>query len=186
MKQTLKPSRTLWGSWAWKPFCVPHFLFVGNRLQPLGPSLSSQGEVQALANQGREGMQRRGRGSQETIEQPGGRVLILLQEAHRTMSLSSSAELKPQQVEDVNYVMKRSSFWRKGHSLVTRRTTELIRRTPEARLKDCRTCRHRILVQTLPLNHCYETPHQIPPPLLSWDTLWKPLARYVLLCLANR
>ena len=30
----LKLSRTLWGSWAWKPFCVPCFLFVGNRLQP--------------------------------------------------------------------------------------------------------------------------------------------------------
>ena len=27
-----KPSRTLWGSWAWKPFYVPCFLFVGNRL----------------------------------------------------------------------------------------------------------------------------------------------------------
>ena len=28
-----KPSRTLWGSRAWKPFCVPRFLFE-NRLQP--------------------------------------------------------------------------------------------------------------------------------------------------------
>ena len=26
------PSRTLWGSWAQKPFCVPHFLITGNRL----------------------------------------------------------------------------------------------------------------------------------------------------------
>ena len=25
----LKPSRTLWGSWAWKPSCVTHSLFCG-------------------------------------------------------------------------------------------------------------------------------------------------------------
>ena len=29
----LKLSKTLWGSWAWKPFSVPCLLFVGNRLQ---------------------------------------------------------------------------------------------------------------------------------------------------------
>ena len=28
----LKPSRPLWGSWTQKPFLVPHFLLVGNRL----------------------------------------------------------------------------------------------------------------------------------------------------------
>ena len=27
-------------------FCVPHFLLVGNRLQPLRPSLSSKGQIQ--------------------------------------------------------------------------------------------------------------------------------------------
>ena len=27
----IKPSRALGGSWAQKPFCVPHFLFLGNR-----------------------------------------------------------------------------------------------------------------------------------------------------------
>ena len=30
----MKPSKTLWGSWVQEPFCVPHFLFVGNKLQP--------------------------------------------------------------------------------------------------------------------------------------------------------
>ena len=34
---------------------VPHLLFVGNRLQPPWPSLSSKGQVQTVANQGREG-----------------------------------------------------------------------------------------------------------------------------------
>lgn len=27
---TLKPSNTLWGSWAQEPFCAPHFKFLGN------------------------------------------------------------------------------------------------------------------------------------------------------------
>ena len=48
---------------------------------------------------------------------------------------------------------------------ITWRTTELIRGTPAARLKDRRTHTHPILVKTLPLNHCYETPHQIPATL---------------------
>ena len=28
--QGVKLSMALWGSWAQKPFCVPHFLFLGN------------------------------------------------------------------------------------------------------------------------------------------------------------
>ena len=56
-------------SWAHKPFCVPRFFFLGNKLQPPWPSLSSKGQVQTVANQGREGMQSPGRSSQETIVQ---------------------------------------------------------------------------------------------------------------------
>ena len=33
-------------SWAHKPFCVPHYLLLGNKLHPPGPSLSSKGQVQ--------------------------------------------------------------------------------------------------------------------------------------------
>ena len=47
----LKPSRTLCGSWALKPFCVPHFLFEGNRLQPAWSYQSSTGQVQTVANE---------------------------------------------------------------------------------------------------------------------------------------
>ena len=72
----VKSRRTLWGSWAQKPFRVPSFLLVGNRLQPPGPSLSSKGQIWTVANQGREGMQRQGRSSQETIVQLWGRVLV--------------------------------------------------------------------------------------------------------------
>ena len=32
-REKVEPSRSLWGSWAQKPFCVPCSLFVGNRLQ---------------------------------------------------------------------------------------------------------------------------------------------------------
>jgi len=66
----LKPGRTLWGSQAQKPFCVPCFLFVGNRLQPPQPSLSSKWQVQTVANQEKEETQKRERRSQETKVQP--------------------------------------------------------------------------------------------------------------------
>ena len=42
--RTLKLTRTLWGSGAWKLFCL-HFLFVGNRFQFLRPSLSPKMQV---------------------------------------------------------------------------------------------------------------------------------------------
>ena len=85
----VKARRTLWGSWAWKPFWVPQFLFVENRLQPPWPSLSPKGPTQTAANQGREGMQRQGRSSQEIIVQPWGRVLFLPQGIHRPICVSS-------------------------------------------------------------------------------------------------
>ena len=90
------------GSWAHKSFCVPHFLFLWNELQPPLPSLSSKGQVQTIANQGREGMQRPERSSQETIVQLWGRVLVPPQGIFITISLNSSAELNPPQMEDVN------------------------------------------------------------------------------------
>ena len=87
---SVKPSSTLWGFWAWKPVRVPHSLFVGNRLQPPCPSLSPKGQIHRTgANQGREGMQRQGRRSQETMVQPWDRVLVPPQGIHRTVSLSS-------------------------------------------------------------------------------------------------
>ena len=49
----------------------------------------------AVADQGREGMQRPGRGNQRTIVQPGGRVLVAPQGMYTTISLSLSAGLKP-------------------------------------------------------------------------------------------
>ena len=83
----VKLKRTLWGSWTQKPFCVPCFLFLGNRLQPPWPSLSPKWQVQTVANQGREGMQRQGRSGQETIAPPWERVLVPPQGIHRTISL---------------------------------------------------------------------------------------------------
>ena len=51
----LETESPLWGFWAHKPFCVPHFLFLGNKREPSWASLSSKGQVQTIANQGREG-----------------------------------------------------------------------------------------------------------------------------------
>ena len=51
-------------------------------------------------------------GAVETVVQPSGRALVPPQGIYITISLSSSAELKPpQQMEDVNYLMKHSPFW---------------------------------------------------------------------------
>ena len=55
LKLDIETECDLWGSWAWKLISVPHFLFVRNRVQPPWPSLSSKGQVQTAANQGREG-----------------------------------------------------------------------------------------------------------------------------------
>ena len=63
----------------------------------------------AVAPQGREGMQRPGRSSLETTVQPWGRVLLPHQGIYITISLSLSAELNPQQMEELLDVA--SSFW---------------------------------------------------------------------------
>ena len=64
-----------------KAFLCPPFLVLG-LIQPLIPSLSSNGQAQTLDYQGRKGMQRQGRNSQETIVQPWGRVLEASQGIH--------------------------------------------------------------------------------------------------------
>ena len=87
--EQLKLNRALWSYWAQGLLC-PLFL-----VQPPWPSLSSKGHVQTVADQGREGMQRRGRKGQETTVQPWGRVLVPLQGINIPLFLSSSSELKP-------------------------------------------------------------------------------------------
>ena len=82
------------GSWEWNPFCVPHFLFVGNRFQSPGPSLSSKTQVQAGVNQVRERMQKQVWSRQEAILQLWEGIWVPPQGTHVTVSLSSSAELK--------------------------------------------------------------------------------------------
>ena len=89
----LKPSRTLWGLQAQKPFCVPCFLFVGNKFQPPGPSLSSKWQVQTVANQEKE--ERKSKGGEVKKQKCSlGRILVPAQGIHITIFLSSSAELK--------------------------------------------------------------------------------------------
>ena len=93
MCQPLKPNRTLWGSWAQKPFWAPHFSITENRLHSASwPSMSSSGQVQTVAKQGREGMRRQGRSSQETVAQFGGRVLVPSQGIHLRISRSCFAD----------------------------------------------------------------------------------------------
>ena len=98
-------------------------------------------------------MQRQGRRSQETIAQPWDGILVLPQGIRITISLSSSAELNPQQMEDVNYLIKLSSFQREAHQETTWGQIKGMQglHTP------------RSLSATPPLSHCYKTPHQILP-----------------------
>ena len=69
MHARMKRRRTLRGP-GHRSFSVPagltHPLFVGNRHQPPWSSLISKGQIQTVANQGREGTRRQGRVSQET------------------------------------------------------------------------------------------------------------------------
>ena len=58
--------------------------------------------------------------------------------------------------------MRHSLFQREGHSLITLRTTEAQQETAWGKIKGMQAL-HTPLLATLPLNHCYKTPHQIPP-----------------------
>ena len=73
----LNPSRTLWGCWVQKLVVSPNSqLQEIGFIQPPGSSLSSNEQVETGANMGREGMQRQGRSSQETITQPWDRAWV--------------------------------------------------------------------------------------------------------------
>ena len=80
-------SRALWGSWTQKPFCVPHFLIIGNRLH--SASLTFPEFQQADSNKQLLIRERtREEKSRETIVQPWGKVLVPSQGIHITRSLS--------------------------------------------------------------------------------------------------
>ena len=70
-------------------------------------------------------------------------------------------------MEDVNYLMKHSSFYIEGHSLITSRTTEACQETTWGWIKGVESLNTPWFLSATPaLNHCYKT-HQIPP---GWDT----------------
>ena len=97
-------------------------------------------------------MQRQERNSQETTVQPWGRVLVPPQGIH-TISLSSSAELKPPPNGRCNFLMKHSSFQREGHTSPTITWSQMI-----SGLKECGRCRYPDTYrQPHPLD--YKTPH---------------------------
>ena len=84
----LKLSRTLWGSWVQKTFCVPCFLITENRLHSASMTFLKFQRAGSVANQGRKEMQRRGRNSQVTIVQPWGKVLAPHQGIYPKISLN--------------------------------------------------------------------------------------------------
>ena len=118
-------------------------------IQPPWTSLSSKGQIQTAVNQGREGMQR-----QETLVQPWGRVLVLSQGVHRAISLSSSAELSPHQMENVNYLMRHSSFHRRSQFPIITSLQAI------SGLKAWGPCTHPFRISNPTLD--YKTPHNSP------------------------
>ena len=123
----LKPSRTMWGSWSWKPFHVSHFLFVQYRLQPLWP-LSSKGQVQTIANQGMEGMQRQEEQLNRSV--PGSWFCL---KGYTWQYLLFHRTKTPNKWEMFTtfafFIPEKVTVWE---------PQKLIRRPPEARLKPCR------------------------------------------------
>ena len=93
-EQKHRPCGALLGT---NPFCVPHFLFGGNRLNLASVTfLSSKGQIQIFASQGREGTKKQREGTkkqrkrhQETTVLPWDRILVP-QEIYITIPLCSS------------------------------------------------------------------------------------------------
>ena len=122
----MKPSRTLWGSWAQE-------LFYSASLN----SMSYKGQIQTVANQRREGMQRQGRSSQETIVQGPGRVLVCLKgymKQHPLAVYRTSGSLP------TNGRCQHSPLQRRPPETRLKELEELIKRLPEIRLKEWRPC----------------------------------------------
>lgn len=109
-----------------------------------------------LPVRGRERMQRQGRSSQGRIVQPWGRSWLPSRDAHSSI-FESSAELNSHQMEDVNYLMKHSSFQRKSQFDNLQKPQKPIRRPPGARLKECRPCRTLVLFSNLALELLLKT-----------------------------
>ena len=91
----MKPSRARWAP-GHRPFCLPHVLFLGNKLQPPEPSLSRKGQVPTGADQGEKGMQRPGRGCREGA---GGSWFPFKE--HAQESLGALLQIQPHQMEEV-------------------------------------------------------------------------------------
>ena len=74
-------------------------------------------------------------------------------------------------MENVNYLMKLSSFQREGHSLITLRTIEAHQENTWGQIKGMQALHASwSLSATLPLNHCYKTPRQGLP---WWHSGWE-------------
>ena len=124
-------------------------------------------------------MQRQGRSSQGRIVQPWGRSWLPSRDAHSSI-FESSAELNSHQMEDVNYLMKHSSFQRESHSLITSKTTEAHQETTWGQIKGVQALHAPwSFSATLPLNCCYKTLCQTPlggdRGFLGRNHLWPPL-----------
>ena len=92
---TFETEQDLVGFLGMEAFPCPPFLVCRKQTAASMTFPASQRANRKVAYQGREGRQRQGRSSQETIAQPWGRVLVPSEGIHITISLSSLQILKP-------------------------------------------------------------------------------------------
>ena len=94
-------SRTLWGSWAQKPFSVPCFLSVGNWFQPPWPSLIPKGRYKGLLTREEEEHRVKGGAVKKQQRSLGSGPYFQIQGIYITILLSSlQTEPAPAQMED--------------------------------------------------------------------------------------
>ena len=113
-------ARALWGSWAHKPFCVSHFLFLGNKLQPPGPSPSSKGSPSS--GKGGDAETGRGAGGGGWGVGGGGEVQSGDNSAALGQSLASSSKNLHDNIFEPKYLMN-PSFFIQGRRKTTRTRT---------------------------------------------------------------
>ena len=107
---SVKPNRTLWGSRPWKPFCVPYFLSIENRLHSASVTFPVGRFKQWLKEKGRGTCSDKEGAVKEPQRALAGRVLLPPQGIHRNIIFELFCRYwNPLQVGTVNCVMPTST-----------------------------------------------------------------------------
>ena len=139
--KVVKRSRTLFGSWAWKHFCVPHTLFVGNRLQYSSLPESQRVYPESRSSRKEGDAENKGGGAKKqypALQQGPGSAP---RDTHNNI-FKFIIELNP----PTNGRCQHSSFQRRPSEARLKGPEKFTKRLPETRLKECRHCTHPNLI----------------------------------------